>query len=318
MKKLKKLKNVESLLLSRDENLKIFELLGYGCESKSTAIVQLFQTEHPKHDEWIKHHTGIVCLIKDYNLKTYFFRLYCFDSCTLIWEYKIPPAFSYVLSAKFLHTFIGEGCAYGLSFTDEIEASSFFQSVQEIVKKIKIPKQTGTIKKIKRQDTTKKSFRKNHRFIISNPVEFKHVQHYGFSDWRELDTKILKLSGKNETSNGDESKVISPRKVTFEDEVETNISTTKPKEESQFNYFEDEVEINISTPKPKEESQFNFMAELNSKIDNKQIRNEEENFSNFCQTLKVDEDKEFLTHAIINRHRNICDDSSDSDSDNWD
>jgi hypothetical protein len=38
------------------------------------AIAQLFFNDD--QDEWNKHSTGIICLVRDFNLQSHFFRLF--------------------------------------------------------------------------------------------------------------------------------------------------------------------------------------------------------------------------------------------------
>lgn len=40
------------------------------------ATVQLWFSEKPYHKDWQKAHTGIICFVKDYSKKSYYFRMF--------------------------------------------------------------------------------------------------------------------------------------------------------------------------------------------------------------------------------------------------
>jgi hypothetical protein len=42
----------------------------------ATAAIQLWLSQKPNHTTWTKTYTGIICFVKDYTKKSYFFRLY--------------------------------------------------------------------------------------------------------------------------------------------------------------------------------------------------------------------------------------------------
>ena len=62
-------------------------IVSYNCYKKNSSIfksfkvvasgiVQLWKSQLPDHQEWVKFETGVCCLVKDYSKKSYYFRLY--------------------------------------------------------------------------------------------------------------------------------------------------------------------------------------------------------------------------------------------------
>lgn len=70
--------------------------------------MQLFTTDAPGHDKWVKRHTGVLCFVKDGMKRSYFFRIYCPLKKTLIWEHEIYNEIKYLCVRSFFHTFEGE------------------------------------------------------------------------------------------------------------------------------------------------------------------------------------------------------------------
>ena len=62
----------DSKLLTSEENRKIQELLGAKVISKSTAVARLYTSNHTGQWEYII--TGVVCLTKDSNRRSYFIQ----------------------------------------------------------------------------------------------------------------------------------------------------------------------------------------------------------------------------------------------------
>ncbi|KAK6639970.1 hypothetical protein RUM43_008247 [Polyplax serrata] len=117
----------ESRLLSREENLLLFSLLGAKCQSLASSVVQLFLTESPNHSHWKRKDAGIMCLVKDHTKRSYFFRLYCLTRKTLVWENELYNGLEYTAPRVWLHTFEAETCMAAFNFADEEEAK-FFQN----------------------------------------------------------------------------------------------------------------------------------------------------------------------------------------------
>lgn len=140
----------ESRLLSREENLLLFSLLGAKCQSLASSVVQLFLTESPNHSHWKRKDAGIMCLVKDHTKRSYFFRwvliftcgqlviihflikminfrLYCLTRKMMVWENELYNGLEYTAPRVWLHTFEAETCMAAFNFADEEEAK-FFQN----------------------------------------------------------------------------------------------------------------------------------------------------------------------------------------------
>lgn len=74
----------------------------------ATTVVQLFATDGPDGVHWIKRDVGILCLVRDINKRSYFFRLFCLIQNRMIWEHEIYSSMQYLAPRSFLHTFEAE------------------------------------------------------------------------------------------------------------------------------------------------------------------------------------------------------------------
>ncbi|XP_077293677.1 actin nucleation-promoting factor WAS-like isoform X2 [Arctopsyche grandis] len=144
-----------SILLSKEENELIFKLVGSRCQSLATAVVQLFMTEGPAHNQWYKRDTGILCLIKDNQRKSYFFRIFCMQRKAMIWEHEVYTQIEYKNPRPFLHTFEAEDCMIAFNFASDDEAFILKNSLTE---KIELRKQKREERRQQRlQNTTRTS-----------------------------------------------------------------------------------------------------------------------------------------------------------------
>lgn len=80
-----------------------------------TAVVQLYHTQPPKHLQWIKKDTGVLCFVRDNVRKTYFFRIFCLKRNCMIWEQETYTLIDYDCRCQFLHSFEGDVNAYEIS-----------------------------------------------------------------------------------------------------------------------------------------------------------------------------------------------------------
>lgn len=76
----------------------------------STAVVQLFVTEAAAHSAWTKKSSGVACFIRDSTKKSYFIRVYCLSSLTMLWEEELYDDISISKPRDFLITFEGQVC----------------------------------------------------------------------------------------------------------------------------------------------------------------------------------------------------------------
>ena len=69
-KKSNGVESANSQLLTRDENAIAIRLLGPRCQSLTTAVVQIYQSEtQSNHNRWNKRSCGVVCFVKDNHRK---------------------------------------------------------------------------------------------------------------------------------------------------------------------------------------------------------------------------------------------------------
>lgn len=80
-----------SRLLSDQENDTLIQLIEReNGVTLATAPIQLWLSVKPSHINWMKMHTGVICFVKDYSKKSYFFRLYSLKvSCILFNDHKM-------------------------------------------------------------------------------------------------------------------------------------------------------------------------------------------------------------------------------------
>ncbi|RXN29412.1 sodium-coupled neutral amino acid transporter 3-like protein [Labeo rohita] len=79
--KVKGQENVQSSLLSSQENERLLELLGRRCVSIATAVVQLYMALPHSPTQWSLQHTGVVCFVKDNPKRSYYIRLFDMKDC---------------------------------------------------------------------------------------------------------------------------------------------------------------------------------------------------------------------------------------------
>lgn len=74
----------------------------------ATTVIQLFSTDGPDGTDWLKRASGVLCLIRDSNRRSYFFRLFCLTRGQLIWEHEVYNSMEYTSPTTYLHTFEAE------------------------------------------------------------------------------------------------------------------------------------------------------------------------------------------------------------------
>ncbi|GFG33499.1 hypothetical protein Cfor_04970 [Coptotermes formosanus] len=111
-----------SVLLTRDESEQVYHLLGSRCQCLAAGVVQLFVTDPPDHSTWRRSDAGVLCLVKDNQQRSYFFRLYCLTRCEMVWEHEVYNSMVYQCPKVWLHTFEGEDCIVAFNFAHENDA----------------------------------------------------------------------------------------------------------------------------------------------------------------------------------------------------
>ncbi|CAK6955594.1 neural Wiskott-Aldrich syndrome protein isoform X1 [Scomber scombrus] len=75
---------------------------------------------------------GVVCLIEDQSVHSYFLQLYCVKRAKLLWEQEMYIPFKYTATHTFFHTFPADGHQAGLNFANEAEAEEFHWAVEAV------------------------------------------------------------------------------------------------------------------------------------------------------------------------------------------
>ncbi|XP_069142757.1 actin nucleation-promoting factor WASL-like [Argopecten irradians] len=123
--------NSGSLLLDNSENEQLFGMLGRGCVSLATGVVQLYTADPPARTRWTKRYCGVACFIKDNPNRSYYIRVYDIKKNLMIWEQEIYNQFRYKAPREYFHTFEAEDVQAGLNFASEDEAFKFKNAIEQ-------------------------------------------------------------------------------------------------------------------------------------------------------------------------------------------
>lgn len=102
-------------------------------QSLSTSVVQLFTTRSPDHSTWLKEVTGVLCLVKDSNKRSYFCRIYCLMRNELVWEQELYTTIEFRRARPYLISFEGETGHVALNFAADPEADHFHQATSRVL-----------------------------------------------------------------------------------------------------------------------------------------------------------------------------------------
>uniref|UniRef100_A0A0M3HR10 WH1 domain-containing protein n=1 Tax=Ascaris lumbricoides TaxID=6252 RepID=A0A0M3HR10_ASCLU len=119
--------NYGAQLLSAAENQTLFSLLGHDCISLAAGVVQLLKADPDNPRFWTKVHVGVISLVKDYEKRAYFLRLYEIFKKQFTWEQMLYKNFrvSSAPTCPNLLSFEGDECVYGVNFSSREEAINF-------------------------------------------------------------------------------------------------------------------------------------------------------------------------------------------------
>ena len=122
--------SVDSKLLNPGEIQKVRDLLGQRVTSKSTAVIK-FYTSNPGTGRWNFILTGVACVSKDSNRRTYFIQIFNIDQCKLEWEQEVYYEFSFKKdkSDAKIYTFEADNVMALMNFADENEAIDFESAI---------------------------------------------------------------------------------------------------------------------------------------------------------------------------------------------
>jgi len=116
--------NKGSLLLSNEENQSIFDILGKGQTTLSTAVAQLL-VPTPDQQKWQIKDTGALCLVRDATKKSYCIQVISFCTKSMVFRQEVYNKFDYRMLQPWFLTFGGDSSMVGINFADQIEASNF-------------------------------------------------------------------------------------------------------------------------------------------------------------------------------------------------
>ncbi|KAL8569407.1 hypothetical protein ACOMHN_054122 [Nucella lapillus] len=141
--------NSPSMLLHSSENDTLFNVIGRGCVTLASGVVQLYLADQPDRVRWNKRCCGVACFVKDNPKRSYFIRVYDVKKGQQIWEQELYNQFRYKTPREYFHTFEGHSCVVGLNFASEDEALKFQNAVdgklQERATRRREKKRQGTM-----------------------------------------------------------------------------------------------------------------------------------------------------------------------------
>ncbi|KAM4583506.1 actin nucleation-promoting factor WASL [Fundulus diaphanus] len=128
---------MSDLLTIREKGI-LAGLLEPDCKLVKTTVAQILQAKDTEGQRRRWHHLdcGVVCLVEDMSVQSYFLRLYCVQRSKLLWEHELYIPFKYTASHAYFHTFPGEDEQVGLNFANEAEAEEFQSAVERAQKKM--------------------------------------------------------------------------------------------------------------------------------------------------------------------------------------
>ncbi|XP_070192688.1 actin nucleation-promoting factor WASL-like isoform X2 [Littorina saxatilis] len=122
--------NSSSILLNDGENDTLFQILGRGCVTLASGVVQLYLADQPGRTSWNKRCCGVACFVKDNPKRSYFIRVFDIKKGQMIWEQELYNQFRYKTPREYFHIFEGQQCMVGLNFASEDEAMKFKTAVE--------------------------------------------------------------------------------------------------------------------------------------------------------------------------------------------
>ncbi|XP_033746820.1 neural Wiskott-Aldrich syndrome protein-like [Pecten maximus] len=190
--------NSGSLLLDNSENEQLFGLLGRGCVSLATGVVQLYTADPPARTRWTKRFCGVACFIKDNPNRSYFIRVFDVKKGQTIWEQEIYNQFRYKAPREYFHTFEAEEVQAGLNFASEDEAFKFKSAIEQ---KLMERHQRRLDKKKNQQGSVHNNNNQNQGGVSSPPS----INNSG-PPLSSVDVNLNKTSGKDTISKASKGK----------------------------------------------------------------------------------------------------------------
>ncbi|XP_018529062.1 actin nucleation-promoting factor WASL-like isoform X2 [Lates calcarifer] len=129
--------HVMSDLLTIRERGILFTLLEPQCKLLKTTVAQVLEAKDTQGESpgWGYLGCGVVCLIEDESVHSYFLRLYCVKRAKLLWEQEVYIPFKYTATRMFFHTFPADSHQIGFNFANQTEAEEFYLTVKAVQRK---------------------------------------------------------------------------------------------------------------------------------------------------------------------------------------
>ena len=105
--------------------------MGQKVTSKSTAVIKFYTSTHGT-GRWDFIVTGVACVSKDANRRTYFIQIFNVDQYKLEWEQEVynELAFKKDKSDAKIYTFEAENVMALINFADKNEAINFESAIK--------------------------------------------------------------------------------------------------------------------------------------------------------------------------------------------
>uniref|UniRef100_A0A1I8I9X7 WH1 domain-containing protein n=1 Tax=Macrostomum lignano TaxID=282301 RepID=A0A1I8I9X7_9PLAT len=123
--------NKPSELLDNDENNLVFSLLGPKCITLATTVAQLYYGEN---NRWTHMGTGILCFVRDANVRSFFLRFYDIEQRKMLFEQEIYKNMAYDNKYAFFHQVEADNCVVGFNFVDDDRGQDEAHELYEVLK----------------------------------------------------------------------------------------------------------------------------------------------------------------------------------------
>ncbi|XP_030584302.1 neural Wiskott-Aldrich syndrome protein [Archocentrus centrarchus] len=122
---------MSDLLTIREKGI-LISLLEPQYKLIISTVAQILQAKSTPGESpsWSRLDCGVVCLIEDLSMHSYFLHLYCVKRAKLLWEQEVYIPFKYTVARTFFHTFPADDYQVGINFANEAEAEEFHQAVE--------------------------------------------------------------------------------------------------------------------------------------------------------------------------------------------
>ncbi|CAF1374517.1 unnamed protein product [Didymodactylos carnosus] len=117
----------DSKMLTKSENQDLYNILGQNGVTLATAVVQILLPEQPHQTRWLKYACGVFCFVKDYDQRTYCFRLYDLKQRRHIFEETVAASLNLQKILPRFFWFDGSNSKVGINFANDNEANLFFE-----------------------------------------------------------------------------------------------------------------------------------------------------------------------------------------------